>query len=268
MRETIGDIDILRRGAPRLATRRALMAAFTALPGVAEVIASGRHEDVGPHRAAGLQVDLRVVPPDSWGAALQYFTGSQAHNVRTREIAVREKLKLSEYGLFDVESGELIVSRTEEEMYRRLGMAWMPPTLREDGGEIEAALRGELPDLVTGERHPRRPAHAHQPHRRRGLAGGHGGRRGAARGYEYYAITDHAPNLVMQRMTDEKMLAQREQVRRARRRRPPPAMTLLHGTELNIGPDGDGGLAGRVPGRLRRLRGLGALALRPAAGAR
>ena len=97
----------------------------------------------------GLNVDLRVVPPDSWGAALQYFTGSKAHNIRTREIAVHQKLKLSEYGLFDVESGERIVSGTEEEVYGRLGLPWIPPPLREDRGEIEAGLRGELPDLVT-----------------------------------------------------------------------------------------------------------------------
>ena len=96
-----------------------------------------------------------MVPLDSWGAALQYFTGSQAHNVRVREMAVRQKLKLSEYGLFDSETGALIVSRTEEDVYARLGLAWVPPTLREDTGEVQAALRGELPALVTDAGHPR-----------------------------------------------------------------------------------------------------------------
>ncbi|HEY2443915.1 MAG TPA: PHP domain-containing protein, partial [Streptosporangiaceae bacterium] len=171
-----------------------------------------------------------------WGAALQYFTGSQAHNVRTREIAVRRKLKLSEYGLFSVESSELIVSKTEEEIYQALGMSWVPPCLREDGGEIEAALRGELPDLV-GERDLRGDLHTHTD-----LTDGVSSladmvTAAAGRGYEYYAITDHAPDLIMHRMTDEKMLAQREQVRTLGETLA-GRMTLLHGSELNIGPDG------------------------------
>jgi len=237
MRETIGDVDILA-AANEASDAPALMAAFTALPDVDHVIASGdRKTSVRTRR--GLQVDLRVVPLDAWGAALQYFTGSQAHNVRTREIAVRMKLKLSEYGLFDVASGELIVSRTEEEVYRRLGMAWMPPELREDAGEIQAAIRGELPDLVTGD-DIRGDLHTHTD-----LTDGVASLEemvttAAARGYAYYAVTDHAPDLVMQRMTSEKMLAQRKEVRAlgGRLAARGTAMTLLHGTELNIGPDG------------------------------
>jgi len=237
MRETIGDVDILA-AANEASDAPALMAAFTALPDVDHVIASGdRKTSVRTRR--GLQVDLRVVPLDAWGAALQYFTGSQAHNVRTREIAVRMKLKLSEYGLFDVASGELIVSRTEEEVYRRLGMGWMPPELREDAGEIQAAIRGELPDLVTGD-DIRGDLHTHTD-----LTDGVASLEemvttAAARGYAYYAVTDHAPDLVMQRMTSEKMLAQRKEVRAlgGRLAAAPTPMTLLHGTELNIAPDG------------------------------
>jgi len=237
MRETIGDVDILA-AADEASDAPALMAAFTALPDVDHVIASGdRKTSVRTRR--GLQVDLRVVPLDAWGAALQYFTGSQAHNVRTREIAVRMKLKLSEYGLFDVASGELIVSRTEEEVYRRLGMAWVPPELREDAGEIQAAIRGKLPDLVTGG-DIRGDLHTHTD-----LTDGVASLEemvttAAARGYAYYAVTDHAPDLVMQRMTSEKMLAQREEVRAlgARLAASGIPLTLLHGTELNIAPDG------------------------------
>ena len=96
----------------------------------------------------GIQVDLRVVPAAVWGAALQYFTGSKAHNIRIRELAVHAGLKLSEYGLFRVEDGELLVSTDEAEIYTRLGLPWIPPTLREDRGEVEAALAGHLPDLV------------------------------------------------------------------------------------------------------------------------
>src|SRR5262249_29317819 len=148
----------------------------------------------------------------SWGAALQYFTGSQHHNVRIRELAVRRKLKLSEYGLFHAESGDLIVSRTEEEVYERLGLAWIPPVLREDTGEVAAAARGELPNLVA-ESDIRGDLHTHT-NLTDGIATLEEMVSAAqARGHEYYAITDHAPNLVMQRMTDEKMLAQREQVR-------------------------------------------------------
>ena len=240
MCETIGDIDILAAAADSAP----LMAAFARLPEAAEVIAAGPAK-TSIRTAAGLQVDLRVVPPDCWGAALQYFTGSKEHNVRIREIAVRKQLRLSEYGLFDVESGALIVSGTEEEVYRRLGMDWIPPPLREDSGEVRAALRGELPGLVT-EDQVRGDLHTHTS-----LTDGvapladmvaEAGRRG----YEYYAITDHAPNLYLQRMTAEKMLAQRDQVRdlAARLAAAAPAaaragpMELLHGTELNIAPDG------------------------------
>jgi DNA polymerase (family X) len=234
-RETVKDVDILaaaQDSAP-------LMAALTAMQSVSEVIVSGPAK-TSVRADHGVQVDLRVVPLDSWGAALQYFTGSQAHNAAIREIAVRQKLKLSEYGLFDAASGEKIVSRTEEEVYHRLGMSWIPPTLREDAGEVPAALRGELPDLVeVGD--IRGDLHTHTD-----LTDGVASlddmvAAARARGYAYYAITDHAPNLFMQRMTDQKMLAQREQVRRLGAllsAEPGAPITLLHGTELNIAPDG------------------------------
>jgi DNA polymerase (family 10) len=227
MRETIGDVDILaaaQDSAP-------LMAAFIARPDVAAVIASGPTK-TSIRTAAGLQVDLRVVQPDAWGAALQYFTGSTAHNVAVRQIALRQKLRLSEYGLFEVETGELIVSRTEEEVYARLGLAWVPPTMREDHGEVEVAARGEIPPLVQ-ENDLKGDLHTHTD-----LTDGVASLQdmvaaAARRGYEYYAVTDHAPDLVMQRMTDEKMLAQRDQVRALE-----AGLKLLHGTELNIAPDG------------------------------
>ncbi|GAA4384713.1 DNA polymerase/3'-5' exonuclease PolX [Actinomadura sp. NPDC048032] len=230
MRETIGDVDVLAASRDP----RPVMEAFTALPFVAEVIAGG-DKKTSIRTARGLQVDLRVVPPESWGAALQYFTGSQAHNIRTREIAVKAGLRLSEYGLFDARTDELIVSATEEEVYERLGLPWVHPALREDAGEIEAALRDELPRLVTVE-DLRGDLHSHTD-----LTDGVASLEDMAaaardRGLEYYAITDHAPNLVMQRMTDEKMLAQRERIAELRDRF--PGLTLLHGTELNIDPDG------------------------------
>ncbi|NEE00881.1 DNA polymerase/3'-5' exonuclease PolX [Phytoactinopolyspora halotolerans] len=230
MRETIGDIDILAASDDP----GPLMETFVGLPDVAEVIAHGEKK-TSIRTAKGLQVDLRVVPPASWGAAMQYFTGSKAHNVRTREMAVHAGLKLSEYGLFDAETDELLVSETEEEVYQRLGLPWIPPQLREDRGEIEAAQRGELPDLVT-EDDLRGDLHTHTD-----LTDGLSALEemvaaAAERGYEYYAVTDHAPNLYMQRMSDEKMLQQRGRVRELDREH--GGMRLLHGTELNIDPEG------------------------------
>jgi DNA polymerase (family 10) len=230
MRETIGDVDILaaaERPGP-------LMDAFVHLPLVGEVVAHGEAK-TSIRTTSGLQVDLRVVPLAAWGAALQYFTGSKAHNIRTREIAVHRKLKLSEYGLFDAASGELIVSETEEAVYAMLGLPWIPPTLREDRGEIQAGQRGELPDLVS-ESDIRGDLHTHTD-----LTDGVATleemvEAAAQRGYAYYAVTDHAPNLFMQRMSDDKMRAQRAEVRAMAGRY--PNMQLLHGTELNIDPDG------------------------------
>ncbi|MFD5568639.1 DNA polymerase/3'-5' exonuclease PolX [Streptomyces cadmiisoli] len=235
-RETIGDIDVLAAASDS----EPLMRAFTELPDVTEVIARGRTK-TSVRTTKGLSVDLRVVRPDSWGAALQYFTGSKAHNIRTRERAVHQGLKLSEYGLFDAESGERVVSRTEEEVYARLGLPWIAPALREDRGEIEAGLRDELPELVQ-ERDIRGDLHTHTD-LTDGLAPLEEMAAAAAeRGYAYYAITDHAPNLFMQRMTDERILAQRERVRELDgeygRRGRRGGMRLLHGAELNIDAEG------------------------------
>jgi DNA polymerase (family 10) len=235
MRDTIGDVDILAVAADPAA----LMAAFRELPLAAEVIASGDAK-TSIRTADGIQADLRVVPEGSWGAALLYFTGSQAHNVRLREMAIHRGQKLSEYGVFDAgtaaESGALLAAATEEEVYQALGLPWIPPPLREDSGEIEAAQRGGLPVLVT-EADLRGDLHTHT-----NLTDGVAPltdmlEAAAARGYAYYAVTDHAPDLVMQRMTDEKMLAQRAEVRRLDGQY--GGMRLLHGTELNIGPDGE-----------------------------
>jgi DNA polymerase (family 10) len=231
MAETIGDIDIL------VASKepKSVMEAFVNLSYVDRVVARGDTK-TSIRTTRGLQVDLRVIEPGVWGAALQYFTGSKAHNIRTREIAVRKNLKLSEYGLFDAESGDLIVAETEEEVYERLGLPWIAPTLREDRGEIEAALHGELPNLVELS-DIRGDLHTHT-NLTDGLAPlGQMIATARALKYAYYAVTDHAPNLYMQRMTDEKMLAQRKDLAKLASK---GKMVLLHGTELNI--DGDGGV--------------------------
>jgi DNA polymerase (family 10) len=229
MRETVGDIDLLVTSSEPAE----VMQAFCSSPRAARVLAHG------PTKASvvttkGVQVDLRVVDPAVWGAALMYFTGSKPHNIHIRTLAVRAGLKLSEYGLFDAQSGEQLAAATEEEVYARLGVPWIAPTLREDRGEIEAALDGQLPDLVQ-ECDIRGDLHVHT-----NLTDGVATlpemvAAARARGYAYCAITDHAPQLYMQRMTTDKMLAQRRQLRDLE---PSAGMALLHGTELNIAPDG------------------------------
>lgn len=231
MVETIGDVDLLVASDDPVP----VMDAFTGIDIVERVLAKGEAKSSVLTRQ-GLQVDLRVVPDEAWGAAMIYFTGSKAHNIRIREMAVRKGLKLNEYGLFDAKSGTLIVAETEQEVYERLGLPWIPPTMREDRGEVEAALDGSLPDVVT-QKQLRGDLHTHT-----NLTDGLASleqmlETASAMKYAYYAVTDHAPNLFMQRMTDEKMLAQRERLRKLQPKY--PKMTLLHGTELNIDPEGN-----------------------------
>jgi DNA polymerase (family 10) len=230
MAETIGDVDLLV-AAERPAR---VMDAFVADGLVATVLAHGETKS-SIVTTGGLQVDLRVIDRQAWGAALIYFTGSKAHNIRIREMAVRKGLKLNEYGLFRAKSGKLLAAETEQDVYERLGLPYIEPTLREDRGEIEAALAGELPEVLTL-RQIRGDLHTHTdltdglaPLERMLEAA-------AAHRYAYYAVTDHAPNLYMQRMTDEKMLEQRRRLRSLADRF--GSMRLLHGTELNIDPDG------------------------------
>jgi DNA polymerase (family 10) len=229
MRESVGDIDLL------VASEEPgpVMDAFTSLRYVARVMARGDTKS-SIMTTKGLQVDVRVVEPAVWGAALQYFTGSKAHNIRTREMAVRKGLKLSEYGLFRAKSGKLIVAETEEEVYKRLGLPWIPPPLREDRGEIEAALEDRLPVLIE-EKDLKGDLHTHTD-LTDGLAPLEEMIDAArTRGLKYYAVTDHAELLYMQRMTKDKMLAQRKRLAQQAEKGDP---VLLHGTELNIQPDG------------------------------
>src|SRR5262249_42925210 len=130
LRETVRDIDVLVTSTEPVR----VIGTFTTQPSVTEVIARGDTKASVRHQS-GLSIDLRVVEPDAFGAALQYFTGSKEHNVRIREIASRKKLRLSEYGLFDETSGTRIAGATEAEIYAAIGLPWIPPELRENGGE-------------------------------------------------------------------------------------------------------------------------------------
>jgi len=143
-KETVGDLDILVSSVrPEEVVER-----FVSIPRVSRVVSKGTTRStvvVG----ARLQIDLRVVPPEAYGSALQYFTGSKEHNIKLRTIAVNKRYKLNEYGLFERDSERRIAGETEDEIYRALGLRWIEPELREDRGEIEAAEEGRLPKLVT-----------------------------------------------------------------------------------------------------------------------
>lgn len=229
MCETVGDIDLLAASNDPCTA----MDAFAEARLIAEVPVRGPTKAVGI-TTSGVHVDLRVVEPQTWGAALVYFTGSKAHGIHLRRIAQRAGLKLSEYALADTDSGQVIASETEEQVYGALQMTWIPPALREDRGEIEAALEGSLPTLVQVH-DIRGDLHTHT-NLTDGLASledmvaaaqGHG--------YRYFAVTDHAPLLYMQRMTTERALEQRRALRALQ---DGTRMALLHGSELNIQADG------------------------------
>jgi len=193
-KETIGDIDIVIAGDDA----GPIFEVFARAPTVDRILARGDTK-CSVIVGRGLQIDLRVVPPRSFGAALLYFTGSKEHNVRLRGLALRRKLLLNEYGLYRVgaeERGQEIASRTEEEVYAALEMDWIPPELREDRGEIDAARAHALPKLVTLDR-IRGDLHTHTnwTDGRDPLADM--ARRAKAKGYAYMAVTDHSPGLGM-----------------------------------------------------------------------
>jgi DNA polymerase (family 10) len=143
LKEQVRDLDIIATASDP----KALIGYFTELAWVDEVVAKGNTKATVVAND-GLRFDLRVVPPDSYGNLLQHFTGSKQHNVALREEAVRRKLSVSEYGIQDTETGEVFTDRTEEAMYKRLGYPWIPPELRENMGELQAAREGRLPQLV------------------------------------------------------------------------------------------------------------------------
>jgi DNA polymerase (family 10) len=190
MRDTIADMDIV------VATRtpEPVMEALVGLPQVARVLSRGPTLSSVLLGVAGVQCDVRVVDPDSFGAALQYFTGSKDHNVRLREMAVRRGLRINEYGVFRVEDEYKVGGKTEEEVYGALGLAWIPPEIREAQGEIELAQRGELPVLVSLA-DIRGDLHMHTTWSDGDDTAEAMARVAKARGYEYVAITDHSRSL-------------------------------------------------------------------------
>jgi DNA polymerase (family 10) len=231
MRETVGDIDILVTSTKPAA----VMQAFVSLPQVADVLERGTTKASIRHRE-GIQVDLRVVEPACFGAALVYFTGSKQHNIHLRDIAVKKGLKISEYGVFRASTGRRLVSATEAEVYAAVGLPWIPPELREDAGEIEAGLERKLPDLVELDQ-IRGDLHCHTD-----ATDGHHTIEAVVtaaerRGYRYVAITDHSPSTrVAGGLTADELAAHVTRIRAVQARH--PRITVLAGSECDIRPDG------------------------------
>lgn len=233
MRENVGDLDLLAVAEDRTGAS----AAFTRLPGVIEVIAAGEtkatvllayHDYEGARRT--IQVDLRILDADSWGAGLQYFTGSKDHNIRLRTMAERRGLKLNEYGVFRDEAK--VAGKTEESVYAALDLAWIPPEMREDLGEVDLAMAGRLPKLVEledirGDFHVHtdatdgtEPLEAMVDAARR-------------RGYAFVGISDHSVSATIARgLTAEQALERRDRVRALNREG--KGIAVLLGTECDI----------------------------------
>ncbi|HLE85090.1 MAG TPA: DNA polymerase/3'-5' exonuclease PolX [Thermoanaerobaculia bacterium] len=245
-RETVGDIDLLA-----IATEpEPVMARFLGYPQVARV------EMSGPTRASvglgsGLQVDLRVVPPESYGAALVYFTGSKEHNIRLRQRGLDRGLRVSEYGVFREEdraarpekaherdplAGERVAGAEEAEVYDSLGLAWIPPELREDRGEVEAAAAGALPRLLElGDLRGDLQMHSTWSDGKDSIEGML--EACAARGYEYFALTDHSKSLAMTGGLDARRLREQwREIDQVQARH--PEIRLLKSQEVDILADG------------------------------
>ena len=233
LKETIGDVDFLVISS----NPDRVMDFFVNLPGVVKVWGHGNTKS-SVRLQEGLDMDLRVIPPASYGAALQYFTGSKEHNIALRKIAIDQGYKLSEYGLFQGDTP--VAAATEEEVYAKLGMAWIPPELREDRGEIPAAQAGKLPELI-GYQDIKGDVHVHS-----NWNGGKQSIREIAaaareRGYEYVGISDHTQFLKIERGLDEEQLrARNKEIEEINQelKKSGVNFTVLKGCEANIMADG------------------------------
>ena len=198
-RETVGDLDLLVTGP----NPTAVLDRFIAYPSVEEVLSRGENKASAKVGREGLQVDVRALAPESFGAAMQYFTGSKDHNVAVRTRAVKMGFKLSEYGLYRVADDSKVAGETEAQIYEALGLGWIPPELRENSGEVEAAEQGTLPELVELEQ-IRGDLHMHTTETDGRATLAEMAEAGRAHGYEYIAITDHSKALAMANGLDEK----------------------------------------------------------------
>ena len=236
-RDTVGDLDLL----VLCADPAAALDRFVAHPRVEEVLGHGENKASAKVGREGLQVDVRALPRENYGAGLQYFTGSKEHGVAVRTRAVKMGLKLSEYGLFRVEGESRVAGDTEESVYAALGLQWIPPELRENAGEIEAAAENRLPELVEL-RHIRGDLHMHTVETDGRATLEEMAEAALALGYEYVAITDHSKALAMANGLDEKRaVAFAKQVREVNRRG--LGIRVFSGIECDILKDGSLDLA-------------------------
>ncbi len=234
MAETIGDVDIT------VASEQPeeVMSEVRKLPEVDELLLSGSTK-TSFLTTTGLQVDVRVVEPDQFGAATLYFTGSKAHNIALRQRSIDRSLLLNEYGLFEVDDDgqqTLMAAKTEDEIYQALDMAVVPPPMREGTGEVQAAADGTLPDIIQRE-HIQGDLHYHTDRSGDGRSSLEEMVTSASnQGYRYLAITDHGEDLAINGSSQAEMEEHRQRIQELQPQF--PKMRILFGCELNIGPDG------------------------------
>ncbi len=230
-KETIGDIDILITSK----NPDKVMDFFTGMEDVKDVLAKGTTKSA-VRLKEGIQADLRVLDEKSYGAALLYFTGNIQHNIALRKIAIKKGLKLSEYGIFGKKTNKMLAGKTEEECYKKLGLKYIEPEIREDEGEIEAAQKNKLPDLI-GYSDLKGDLQMHTKWSDGGNTIMEMANAAKNLGFEYICITDHAGNLRIANALDEKRIKkQKKEIDKANRQL--KNFTILQGTEVNIRDDG------------------------------
>jgi len=236
-RETVGDLDILVTGKACCddTERQKLIQHVIKLPGLMEIIAQGENK-VSFRLRGGMQVDVRLLPPQSFGAALQYFTGSKAHNVTLRQRAIKMGYTLSEYSLATLEDEKPVAGKSEEDIYGKLGLDYIPPELRENCGEIEAAQTHTLPPLITKE-DLQGDVHMHTVETDGRNTIEEMAEAAKAFGYKYMAITDHSKNLAFANGLDDKRAVEHiQRIRSANAKI--DGITIFAGVEVDILADG------------------------------
>lgn len=231
MKETVGDIDIMASSS----RGREIVDTFVGMKSVSEVLGAGdtKASVLIPIGGRSLQVDLRVVPGDCYGSCIQYFTGSKAHNIHLRTLALKKGLKISEYGVF--RGDKKIAGKTEEKVYGVLGLPWIPPEIREDSGEIKAAMEGALPELI-GYSDIRGDLHIHSNYSDGTSSISEIARKAKELGYEYICITDHSQKAKYAGGLSPSRLRERnEECERVERE---VGIRIFKGTELELTPDG------------------------------
>jgi len=237
-RETVGDLDMLVTGscADKPKQRDAVIKRIVGFPGITDMLAKGENK-VSFKLRTGMQVDVRILPTESFGAALQYFTGSKSHSVSLRQRALKMGYSLNEYGLFTVKGEKRVASKTEEDIYKKLGLEWIPPEMRENTGELDAAEKKALPELITAE-DIRGEVHMHTVETDGKNTIEEMAEAAKKRGYKYIAITDHSKNLAFANGLDDKRAeAHIQRIKRANEQI--EGIEVMSGIEVDILADGE-----------------------------